>query len=140
MLGDEPVDADEVILRRFNPDDDSHVVRDEGTGDYRLRSGAFYLRPDETGHSSHRRRVLDENQLSVDLVKNPPTYTGLAEARVEPIRCCEPSWEVRPDPWPTGYNPTHPEDVAHSLIVPTTLPKRTHVRRLARCFAVLSMT
>lgn len=139
MLGDEPVDPEEVLVRRFNPDDEAHVVCDEGTGEYRLRSGAFYLRPEETGYSSHRRRVLDANCLSVDLVRNPPTYVGLAEARVLPIQSCSPSWEVHPDPWPTGPDPHHPEDVAHSLIVPTMPPKRTHIRRLVSCFAILSI-
>ncbi len=141
MLGDEPVNPEEFLVRRFNPDDASHVVLDEGTGEYQLRSGAFYLRADDVGHSCHRRLVLEANQVPVDLVKNPPTYVGLAESCVQTIRSCDPPWEVRADPWPSGEDRDHPEDVAHSLIVPPIVPpKRAQTRRLVACFGILTMS
>lgn len=139
MVGDEPVSQDEAILRRFNPADESHVKQDEGTGDYFLRSGAFYLRSEDVGHSCHRRRVLDSHQLPIDVVRSPPTYIGLAEARVATVESCDPGWEVRPDPWPDGYDASHPEDVAHSLVVPAAPPKKPHTRQLVSCFSILSM-
>lgn len=139
MLGDEPVDPEELLLRRFNPNDETHLAQDEGTGEFRLRSGAFYLRRGEVGHSCHRRTVLEANQVTVDLVRNPP-YVGLAEAQVRRIGSCTPRWDVRPDPWPPDHERGHPEDVAHSLIVPSTPPKQAHNRRLAACFAILSLS
>lgn len=139
MRGDEPVESGELILRRFNPGDSSHLTQDEGTGEHQLRSGAFYLRDDEDGYSSNRRRILDANNLSIELVKEPP-YVGLAVAEAAHIGNCEPPWEVRPDPWPDGYSPDRPQDVSHSLIVPSIRPNRTKIRRLVRRFVILDLS
>lgn len=138
MLGDETIMPEESVLRRFNPTRPDHIAQDEGTGEYRLRSGAFYLRRDEEGYSTHRRHVLDANHLAADLVKSPP-YVGLAEASVKCIHACNPQWIVQPDPWPEGYDASRPVDAAHALVIPTARPTRGNTRPLIGCFAILCM-
>jgi hypothetical protein len=116
VQGDEPIDDDEEILRRFDPTQTSHVARDEGTGTPRLRSGAFYLRADEEGFSVLRLRVLRANSIGLHLAQSPP-YVGLAQAEVAAIQACDPTWVVQPDPWPSGEEDGRPVEVESTVVV-----------------------
>lgn len=136
MLESESLASTELVVRRFDPDRDDHIATDEGTGQPRLRRGAFILRKGEDGLSVHRRLILEHNGLSLDQVVRPP-YVGLAQAQVEDVGSCEPPWSVVADPWPRGEDGP-PEDVAHSLIVPSVRPTGAHFRKLVACFSILN--
>lgn len=138
----------EELVRRFNPDDPSHVdnlARDEGNGEVRLRGGA--LRFDLDGCSVYRIEVLATSGLSMRDVATPE-YSALATTRAEQVRAVRSGFvgsahefEVHASPLapPPEHNPAH-ASIVQVAIYPSNSKRRQAVDALAaRAFEVVDL-
>lgn len=125
-----PVNDADVLLRRFNPKDESHWTVDEATGLGRMRSGA--LRFDEEpavgkGCSVYQASILATRSLTRASCLELPDWR-LAEITASAVRSLRREhkpeetspFDAVQDPFPSGEEGAHARDAAHALITHTT--------------------
>jgi len=111
-VDDPSIDGREQIYRHIARRGDTNMLtQDEGTSEFRVRSGAFVW--DDDGCSGYLDSVLRKHSLGPSDVKRAPDQVVIA-VTAQDIR--EVQFAIARDPWPEGGG-VHPRQVAHALIV-----------------------
>lgn len=120
-----------VVLRRFDPRDQTRCTVDEAGLPARLRGSAFKFEPKPEDNPSHKEcSVYQDEKLRaagltrLDCIEQERPEWRVAAATVSNIKAFTRSnlpdpnpFEVLEDPFPNGDPPPHPRDVAHANIV-----------------------
>ena len=129
-----PLPSEEVVLRRFDPDNPNHVkVIDQQNDAWRLASSCLRWdpapdseNPSHWGASVRRVQVAGDIGLDWEDLVQPP-YVGLASVTAGLVRMASTPacpFNVLPDPTP--------DDPAHALIVAPYNVNKNRLSRLAR--------
>jgi len=121
----DPLQGDELVIRRFNPEGDLHCTHDDAGHPSGLKSNALYFKTSAIGFacSIYRDSVLEPLSLTLaDLIeKERPTYR-LASIRVDTALGVSYLHGPNPlsfieDEFPDGNPPPHARDEAHAAIL-----------------------
>lgn len=130
LLDDEAIPDSEVVYRRIAREGDTNMtVVDEGTGERRVRSGAFSM--DADGCSVYLESVLSSDRLGpADLIRAPQNaIISVTAGEVRKVQL-----GVAPDPWPSDSD-GHRRDAAHALIVKSCDIGSTKLKKAFRALA-----
>lgn len=140
MKADDPsVDDDDTLYWRA-PEipKENWTTFDEGSGEHRVRTGAFVWNDD--GVSCYRQMVLAGLGLNWTVVKDEPR-NGILSVQVANARGCELGVAADPDPEYIAREQLRRRDRAHALIViedGTSRKKRdSRCRQLARTASIV---